>query len=170
MALNYKKGLLFLTLDLTGLLIITITYTEKSGIGRTINDLIVGNYVFQRSYMWDQFSTLINTSPLLGNGHGYSKDILGTYMHNDYMEMMVSFGVLGLVLLLIQKIIIFIHVKKIKFIAFLAIFVIPIMFSVNANEFYIFMVMALIFNKNIHSDYLKPKNIRLEKTNNMYER
>ena len=147
-SLNKKKGVVVTFLVIIGVLIITISYPEETGLGRTITEVIDGNYVFQRSYMWNNFGALAKENIMLGYGHGYSKYILGTYMHNDYLEVLISFGLVGLSLLFIQKLIILSYIKKRRLLAILPIFIMPIMFSINANEFYIYLLISLVRNES----------------------
>ena len=43
----------------------------------------------------NRFGEIYLLSPIYGSGFHTSKDILNTYMHNDYLEYLVSYGLIG---------------------------------------------------------------------------
>lgn len=73
-------------------------------IGRRVNAFIVSLETNQtngstgeRIGMFEIGWQLFKQNPILGNGYGYfaNNTIFGTYSHNNYIEMLVSFGLLG---------------------------------------------------------------------------
>ena len=73
-------------------------------IGRRINAFIVSLETDQtngstgeRIGMYEIGWQIFKQSPIFGNGYGYfaNNTIYGTYSHNNYIEMLVSFGLLG---------------------------------------------------------------------------
>ena len=104
----YKQKILWMSsLVITFICILSILYfnidLNEFGLSRTIVEIIDGDYYFQREYMWSQFMNIYADSPLFGSGFHISKSILGTYMHNDYLEYLVSYGLVGFILLLFIK-------------------------------------------------------------------
>ena len=99
-----------------------------------------------------------------GRGFGYSRSVLGVYMHNDYLEYIISFGIFGLSLLLISKktLIDLLRFKdpKIIFSTFFLIYFIPMFFSVNSNSFY---VTSIFWTTLILSQSSFYKHNKLEK-------
>lgn len=143
--LKKTRSLLFVICLLIGLTLVVLFMSNDYGLVRTVNEIYDGNYTFQRSYMWNRFGEIYLLSPIYGSGFHTSKDILNTYMHNDYLEYLVSYGLIGGVFLIIHKILILITIKNKKniIIALLYIFLIPVFFTCNVNEFYIFSVTYL---------------------------
>lgn len=148
----WKTSLIITFFCLSIILITNIDFNEY-GLTRTLIEITNGDYYFQREYMWSQFMSIFSDNPLMGGGFHISKSILGTYMHNDFLEYLVSYGLVGFMLLLLIKFyFISICSKRNKYILFLIVFLCPMLFSLNINEFYIFCINLVIINSKINGN------------------
>ena len=142
--------MLFLTLAFSTFIYINFG-PENNEFSKILPAILEGEIFSQRLYMWaSNIATNILNSWyfLFGKGFGYSRSVLGVYMHNDYLEYFVSFGLFGLALLLISKYSLIGMMKFKSFnikisLAFL-IYFIPFFFSVNSNSFYVISVFWTI--------------------------
>ena len=142
---------------------------ENNEFSKIIPSIIDGDIFSQRLYMWqnDIINQIFNSKYIIfGRGFGYSRSILGVYMHNDYLEYIISFGIFGLILLLISKQTLINILKysdlKISLSIFFLIYFIPIFFSVNSNSFYVTSVFwtTIVLSQ---SSFNKIKKIEYKK-------
>tara|TARA_A100001011_G_scaffold398645_1_gene503815 strand:+ start:2816 stop:4054 length:1239 start_codon:yes stop_codon:yes gene_type:complete len=142
---------------------------ENNEFSKIIPSIIDGEIFSQRLYMWqsDIVNQIFNSKYLFfGKGFGYSRSILGVYMHNDYLEYFISFGIFGFILLLISKQTLNNILKysdlKITLSIFFLIYFIPIFFSVNSNSFYVTSIFwtTIILSQ---SSFNKIKRIEYKK-------
>ena len=167
---EYKvsKNLFYLLSTLVFSFIFYIVFgPENNEFSKIIPSIIDGDIFSQRLYMWqnDIVSQNLNSKFIFfGRGFGYSRSVLGVYMHNDYLEYIISFGIFGLSLLLISKktLIDLLRYKdpKIIFSTFFLIYFIPMFFSVNSNSFY---VTSIFWTTLILSQSSFYKHNKLEK-------
>jgi len=127
----------------------------KSGIGKSISD---------RFHLWSLAVSSFRTSPLIGQGGRYIQITEGRYVHNDYLELLSSYGLIGFFTVMFfllgnLKIGILNLTNNIKIGAYILLIVYMIFmmgFSIFFNP-YVYFIIGLLWGNSYKDEYLEIK-------------
>jgi len=125
----------------------------KSGIGKSIAD---------RFHLWSLALSSFRTSPLIGQGGRYIQMTEGKYVHNDYLELLSSYGLIGFFIVMFfllgnLKIGILNLTNNIKIGAYILLIVYMIFmmgFSIFFNP-YVYFIIGLLWGNSNKDEYLE---------------
>ena len=125
----------------------------KSGIGKSIAD---------RFHLWSLALSSFRTSPLIGQGGRYIQMTEGKYVHNDYLELLSSYGLIGFFIVVFfllgnLKIGILNLTNNIKIGAYILLIVYMIFmmgFSIFFNP-YVYFIIGLLWGNSNKDEYLE---------------
>ncbi|MFJ7363445.1 O-antigen ligase family protein [Peribacillus frigoritolerans] len=116
-------------------------------------DRTIENRLSEREQIWQNAKDFIEINPLIGSGTAAFHSNFGIYPHNLFLEILTSYGMLGLIIFIIlwlkscKVVLISSSFDKIFCILMLCLWVVPLTFSMNifeSKEFWIFIMIGLI--------------------------
>ena len=133
----------------------------------------VSNLLSGRDVIWENSIYTFNKNPILGNGIGYFESKFNTYTHNIFLDILISFGLLGFIILSITLAISFYKIIKTQdpsqklflMMAFILSFPKLLLSTTYYSEFYIWIILFYTLisqtekNKILPNKKVEVKNV-----------
>lgn len=159
----FKICLVFILLGLLFSVLVPSINTTETIQEKMKNEM--GNSIAGRFHLWNLALSSFKNSPLIGQGGRYIQMTEGRYVHNDYLEILSSYGLLGFFIVMFfllgnLKIGILNLTNNIKisaYILLIAYMIFMMGFSIFFNP-YVYFIIGLLWGNSYKDEYLEVED------------